>query len=93
MSTSTLTRFEVVTAARGGRRTITVVAKNRAAAAAAAIADHRRLAGLPASASILTSGVTELTSTVTAPVPLSMAEQRRLAHLRREANDGPPDAA
>lgn len=57
MSTSTLMSFEVDTyASKRDRRKITVLAKNEAAARAAAVAGHRTVAGLPTSASVLTTG-------------------------------------
>lgn len=56
MSTSTLLSFEVDTyASKKDRRKITVLAKNEAAARAAAVSGHRSAAGLPSSASVLTT--------------------------------------
>jgi hypothetical protein len=89
-STITLTRFNVATVGpRGsGRRVTTVVAADKSAAAAAAIQAHRVGAGLPAGASVLTSGITEVTDNPVAPAPMSKADQARAVAQRRSLTGG-----
>ena len=91
---STLTAFEVQTyASKHDRRTITVMARNKAAAAAAAVAGHRAAAGLPVSATVLTTRIDEVTVNAQAPRPMTKGEQLFLAKLRRELLSDGDDAA
>lgn len=89
MSTVTLHRYQVETyGSKTDRRSITVAAQDEAAAKAAAVAGHKAQAGLPNSASVLAMSARVITTPVTAPKPMTKAQQSHIARTKRALTAG-----